>query len=105
MSIYRRPGGVPVQQFLSMMDQAMKLLSNGPTVVLGDFNSDILFQTPPVTAFMNRQGYKQHVTSCTSDRGTCIDHVYSRNLTKSIQVETEDTYFSDHRTVSVAIEK
>ena len=104
LTIYRRPGGIPLQQFLSIMERAMNLLPKAPTIVLGDFNSDILFQNSPVNAFMIRQGYRQHVIGPTSDHGTCIDHVYSRNVTMSVQVETEDTYFSDHRTILVAIE-
>ena len=82
----------------------MDLLPDGPTVVIGDFNSDILFSVSAVSEFMKSKGYYQHVQGPTSDRGTCIDHVYSRNLLKRIVVESEDTYFSDHHTLLVAVE-
>ena len=102
--VYRKPTGVSLNIFFSSLEQAINILPNGPTIVIGDFNSDLLFNISVVHEFMKSKGYYQHVQGPTSDRGTCIDHVYSRDLSKRIAVDSEDTYFSDHHTLLVAVE-
>ena len=75
-------------------------MSNIPTVVLGDFNEDLL-QKPDsrVLSLMSSNRYKQLIETPTTDRGTLIDHVYYNRPSDNTVVQVHDTYYSDHDTV------
>ena len=75
------------------------------TIILGDFNIDLLKTTPTkLLTTMNNYGYKQYVQTPTTDNGTLIDHVYVRNnQDSSIQVQVLDTYYTDHDLISVSV--
>ena len=67
--------------------------SNMPTMILGDFNEDILSQpNSSIVSLMSNNGYSQLVMSPTTDQGTLIDHVYYNGPTSDIIVEICDTY-------------
>ncbi len=79
-------------------------MSDVPTVVLGDFNEDLL-QKPDsrVLSLMSSNGYAQLVQSPTTDRGTLIDHVYYNRPSGNTVVQVHDTYYSDHDFVYCSI--
>ena len=65
-------------------------MSNTPTVILGDFNHDVLDQPKsPIVNLLSTHGYTQLVNSPTTAQGTLIDHVYS-NLHDNINIEVHD---------------
>ncbi|CAG2195134.1 unnamed protein product [Mytilus edulis] len=75
---------------------------NTSTIVLGDFNQDILKTHSSINDFMAKQGFAQIVSEPTTDGDTLIDHVYLHgNL--QISVEVIQTYYSYHNMVSLRI--
>jgi len=76
--MYRSPS-VSSDAFLSALAAILNLIaiSNIPSVVLADFNEDLL-QKPDsrILSLMSSNGYQQLAQSPTTDRGTLIDHVY-----------------------------
>ena len=96
--LYRSPS-VPLQTLTSLMSRVLNhvSMSSLPSIVLGDFNGDILHQSNSrVVTFMSSHGYTQVVNSPTTARGTLIDHVYCNSLPSNITVGVQDTYYSDH---------
>ncbi|VDI50596.1 Hypothetical predicted protein, partial [Mytilus galloprovincialis] len=59
---------------------------NTSTIVLGDFNQDILKKNSSIEQFMAKQGFAQIVTNPTTDGNTLIDHVY---LHGNLQISVE----------------
>ena len=79
-------------------------MSNTPTVILGDFNYNVLdLPESPIVSLMSTHGYEQLVNNPTTTKGTLIDHVYSNLHDNNIIVEVHDTYYSDHDTVYCSI--
>ena len=52
---------------------------------------------------MSTNGFKQLVSTPTTDRGTLIDHIYYNRSSDDIIIEVCDTYYSDHDTVYCSI--
>ncbi|XP_071150816.1 uncharacterized protein [Mytilus edulis] len=75
---------------------------NTSTIVLGDFNQDILKTNSSIKEFMAIQGFAQIVSNPTTDGDTLIDHVYLNGNLK-ISVEVMQTYYSYHNMVSLRI--
>ncbi|XP_071153509.1 uncharacterized protein [Mytilus edulis] len=75
---------------------------NTSTIVLGDFNQDILKTNSSIKEFMAIQGFAQIVSKPTTDGDTLIDHVYLNGNLK-ISVEVMQTYYSYHNMVSLRI--
>ncbi|XP_071137022.1 uncharacterized protein [Mytilus edulis] len=83
------------------IDQNMEN-ENTSTIVLGDFNQDVLKKDSSIEQFMAKQGFSQIVSHPTTDGDTLIDHVY---LYGNLQISTEiiQTYYSYHNMVSLNI--
>ena len=99
--LYRSPR-VPLQALMTILTRMLMYASatNECTMILGDFNEDILRQpNSSIVSLMSNHGYSQLVTSPTTDQGTLIDHVYYNGLTSDIIVDMCDTYYSDHDTI------
>ena len=81
---------VSLDAFLSALATVLDhvAVSDIPSVVLGDFNEDLL-QKPDsrVLSLMSSNGYEQLVQSPTTDRGTMIDHVYYNRLSATVALE------------------
>ena len=98
-SLYRAPS-VPLQQFKAFIARVLSHLSNVPTVILGDFNEDVMYKPDSsIVSFMYSHGYSQLVSCATTDRGSLIDHVYFNQAVTDFVVKVSDTYYSDHDTV------
>ena len=103
--LYRSPS-FPMQQLITMLTRILNYvsMSNTPTVILGDFNDNVLEQLEsPIVSLMSTHGYAQLVNSPTTAKGTLIDHVYYSNPNGSEIVEVHDTYYSDHDAVYCSI--
>ena len=67
-------------------------------VVIGDFNDDVLTSSS-ICGFMQHEGFVQHVTQPTTERGTLIDHVYVKTSVYDVESIVWPVYFSDHEAV------
>ena len=79
--------------------------NTGQCIITGDFNSDII--QGKSSAILDRLmacGFTQHVQSPTTDGGTLLDHVYTRNVHVSA-CEVADCYYSYHDTVMLQCDK
>ena len=66
-------------------------------VIVGDFNEDLFGDgnDKSVSNFLGNSGFKQHVFKASTDYGSLLDHVYSRQI-KDVGIDVLDTYYSDH---------
>ncbi|CAG2231657.1 unnamed protein product [Mytilus edulis] len=71
-------------------------------VVIGDFNQDILKGGCTVFNFMSSKGFRQLVSSPTTEGGTLIDHVYVKGCLDP-QVAIIPTYYSYHEALKIVI--
>ena len=53
--------------------------------------------------FVRDNNYRQLVSSFTTDRNTCIDHIYTNLSESQIQFQILETYFSDHKTICALV--
>ena len=75
VSLVYRPPLVPMSNLLSILNNILSALSNSePVIVLGDFNEDIMSNPNSVLLqFMSSNGFRQVVSTPTTDRSTMID--------------------------------
>ena len=52
---------------------------------------------------INENGLKQLISSCTTDNGTLIDHLYTNLNKENVQAGTLETYFSDHKAIWASV--
>ena len=106
--LYRSPS-IPLQTLTDLLSRVLNRISTSslPTIILGDFNEDVLHHTESdsrIMNFMSRHGYTQIVNLPTTNKGTLIDHVYcNASLNNNTIVQVHDTYYSDHDTVYCSI--
>ena len=103
--LYRSPS-MPSQALAVMLSRMLAYASatNIPTIILGDFNENLLSQSNTnVVSLMSNNGYTQLVRSPTTDNGTLIDHVYYNRPSSDIIVQVHDTYYSDHDSIYCSI--
>ena len=104
IALLYRPPSIPTANFVNVLNTIVANLScnnNLLTIVLGDFNEDLLSHNRQshILDAMTSSGYIQLVQSPTTDRGTLIDHVYYNRPVNDVVVQLLDTYYSDHDTV------
>lgn len=76
--LYRSPA-ILLQQLIIMLSRVLNsvLIANISTIVLGDFNYNILSQLDSqIVSLMSAHGFIQLVNTPTTASGTLIDHVY-----------------------------
>lgn len=97
MAVIYRPPCYPISLFRRNLDALLRWLHPiGTTaVVMGDFNDNIL-KGSTICKFMETEGFRQHVTQETTEKGTLIDHVYVRTTRFDVDCAVIPTYFSDH---------
>ncbi|CAG2195294.1 unnamed protein product [Mytilus edulis] len=103
--IYRTetyPSSVFLDELYEVLFSLPQENENTSTIVLGDFNQDVLKKDSSIEQFMAKQGFSQVVSHPTTDGDTLIDHVY---LYGNLQISTEiiQTYYSYHNMVSLNI--
>ena len=100
VAVYRRPQ-LALRNFLRLVDDYLRhcLQLRVPTVVLGDFNENLLVESSTSTTllqFMSGIGFTQLVTTPTTDSGSLLDHIYWNHPSESCVVDVVDIYYSDH---------
>ena len=96
-TVYRKPS-LSMNLFVELLAKLLGLLpDNVPTVILGDFNDNLLSDgITRLVTFMCKHGYKQYVSYPTTDNGSIIDHVYFNRQDDTAIVDVHDVYYSDH---------
>jgi len=105
-TIYRRPT-VKTEVFNQQIRALLEDLQEKPTIILGDFNEDLLKPSDhPTYRLMQSFGYRQVVKTPTTDQGSLLDHCYIAGIpaTVTVTVHVWDTYYSDHDIVSVKLQ-
>ena len=98
LTVYRRPQQL-LTTFLSLMDEFLSNLPQiMPTIILGDFNDDLLSTSTSSTLLqlMSSKGFSQLVQVPTTDSGSLLDHIYCNSVDVDVYAEVVDTYYSDH---------
>ena len=105
VAVYRRPQ-LPLGVFLPLMND---LISNlppiAPTIIVGDFNDNLLAASrlSTLSQFMSLRQFTQLVQVPTTDSGTLLDHVYCNATYENMYIDVIDTYYSDHDAVYLSI--
>ena len=72
---------------------------------MGDFNLNWLDEVERRSLYdlmINENSLEQLISSCTTDNGTFIDHLYI-NLIEDVHAGTLETYFSDHKAIWASV--
>ena len=107
--IDRSQSEVKLHKIIEALDYLhLTLLVKKPTIILGDFNIDLLKPTSEREALMQNmieyRGYSQFISQFTTDNRTCIDHIYT-NLPHVIHsAGVLESYFSDHKPIFVCLQ-
>lgn len=102
--IYCPPKCATVRNFKEFMSKiAHKIPSSARTILMGDVNEDYLTSTSIPTFLFNTNKFEQLIQTCTTDYGSCLDHIYVnfRNGTNQhlVQYGTLESYYSDHKPI------
>lgn len=76
-------------------------------IFIGDFNVNYFNSSQSVSLnnlFARDNNYRQLVSSFTTDRNTCIHHIYTNLSESQIQFQILETYFSDHKTICALVD-
>lgn len=93
---------MPVRQLCQAMTETLNGISPDNNIILGDLNINWLVETerrPIYNLLVRDNGYKQFISSYTTDNKTLIDHIYTNILHLDIQSGVVETYFTDHKAV------
>ena len=109
VGIYRSKTNVSISQFIDALSHLHNsVLTNPtiPTVILGDFNINLLQDTTEQKALkiflITDRGYKQLINQYTTDYCTLIDHIYT-NVPQIVQsAGTLESYYSDHKPIFIS---
>lgn len=111
IGIYRSKAKVNLQNFVTAINHVLDTVicdCNTPTVILGDFNVDLMDQRSSqcktlINCLINQRGYTQLLNQYTTDYRTQIDHIYT-NVPNDVQsVGVLESYYSDHKPVYVCL--
>jgi hypothetical protein len=106
LTVYRRPQQL-LTTFLSLMDEFLSNLPQiVPTIILGDFNDDLLSisSSSRLLQFMSSKGFSQLVQGSTTDSGSLLDHIYCYGVGEdTCYIDVIDTYYSDHDTTYLSL--
>ncbi|VDI59074.1 Hypothetical predicted protein [Mytilus galloprovincialis] len=91
VKIFVKQLGLVLNQISSISDKS---------IIVGDFNQDILKEERYVESFMKSNGYVQIITEPTTEKGTLIDHVYVKGI-NSYCVRIVPTFYSYHEAIEI----
>ena len=104
VSIYRSPTAKQ-RTFHKMLKTLVERAKGYPTIIVGDFNENIL-NNPEQVPFAELKDFKQVITQSTyyagSGVGSLLDHVYTNNC-NIFRAGVIETYYSDHDAVFVQV--
>ena len=104
IAVYRRPQ-LPLSVFISLFNDYLRqlLYSAIPTIILGDFNENLLSSpASTLSGFMSSLGFSQLVSVPTTDQSSLLDHIYY-NRSEAGPVDVVDTYYSDHNACFISL--
>ena len=105
VGVYRSPA-VPITQLCSAVQHMLDCLPTQVNIFIGDFNANYFNSSQSASLnnlFVRDNNYRQLVSSFTTDRNTCIDHIYTNLSESQIQFQILETYFSDHKTICALV--
>jgi len=110
IGIYRSKTKVPISRLIDALTHLHNSLLKEPTiptVLLGDFNIDLMQENSEQKALkkylISDKGYTQLINQFTTDYRTQIDHVYT-NVPQFVQsAGTLESYYSDHKPIYVSM--
>ena len=93
-----------VNIYIDKLQQYVKTVPHGDMcIIVGDFNSDLYNSEHNVLMnVMVLQEFHQHIVVPTTDHGSLLGHVYSKNI-NNFKSEVSDTYYSYHDLITIAI--
>ena len=84
-----------------------RIICNQPSVILGDFNVDLLSDSLSKTTLLNEMkemGFVQIVKTATTDYNSVLDHIYT-NIPEQISLSgVLESYFSDRKPVFACLQ-
>ena len=101
IGIYRSPR-VVLSSLLSAIHTTLEENPSSQVIFMGDFNVNWLDEVERRSLYnvmISENGLEQHISSCTTDNGTSIDHLYTNLIEEDVQAGTLETYFSDHKAI------
>ena len=110
IGIYRSKTKVTISQLidaLTHLHNSILIEPTIPTVLLGDFNIDLMqanTERKALTKYLvTEKGYTQFINQFTTDYCTQIDHVYT-NIPQCVQsAGTLESYYSDHKPIYISM--
>ena len=108
VGVYRSKSKANLHKLIEALHHLhVTLLFDKPTVILGDFNIDLLKSSSERKALMQNltdyRGYSQLISQFTTDNRTSIDHIYT-NIPHVVHSSgVLESYFSDHKPIFVCL--
>ena len=105
IGIYRSPR-VVLSCLLTAIRITLEENASSQVIFMGDFNVNWLDEVERRSLYnlmINENGFEQLVSSCTTDNGTLIDHLYTNLIEEDVQAGTLETYFSDHKAIWASV--
>ena len=72
-----------------------KFSHNTRVIIVGDMNENLLNGKSKLTFLADEYEYTQHVKGPTTDYGSLLDHMYTKNV-NVVKSQVRDCYYSDH---------
>ena len=104
IALYRSPK-VPSAQLKQVLLHFLDVFAPQPCIFIGDFNVNWFNETQRIPLFdlCGRYNLRQIVSYPTTNRRTCIDHIYTNIPESQVQTYPLETYFTDHKAVTALI--
>ncbi|XP_062617119.1 ATP-dependent DNA helicase PIF1-like [Saccostrea cucullata] len=101
VTVYK-PESYPTSIFMKELHCLLQMIQKEhmATILLGDFNEDILKPNTQIKTFLEGRGYVQIIDKPTTDGYTLIDHVYVNGHIQT-SAKVLQTYYSYHNMISV----
>ena len=74
------------------------------TLIMGDFNLDWFDEQTATRMSSVLPNYRQLINEVTTDYGSALDHIYTDIPATDIQCYVGESYFSDHKPITVSIQ-
>ena len=105
IGIYRSPR-VVLSCLLTAIRTTLEENASSQVIFMGYFNVNWLDEVERRSLYnlmINENGFEQLISSCTTDNGTLIDHLYTNLIEEDVQAGTLETYFSDHKAIWASV--